>query len=245
MEILFDTDLSKMNSITYSPPARQVYINDQKIYEVKVYDGDKIRENDDLIYAIDYNNVIFTEQFLREFENDIHWIAVNDHQKITIDFIREYKDILDTGFWDWISWNFDLTNQFIDEFANKLNWKIISGKGLTEDIILKYIDRIDWTNISTRSNLSEEFVRAFREYISWEYVIRKNKFSEQFLLDMKEYIERENAWEQLSMWQDLSNEFMKENGINSAYKYLFNHDNDTRYYYDTICDRYTEPILIK
>lgn len=244
MEVIFDTDLSKMTAITYSPEAKHVVFNNGLTYEVGFYEGDEIRENNDLIYAINYNDTIFSEQFLREFGDQINWRAVHEKQEITIDFIREHKDVLDTSFWEWVSYNFDLTPQFIDEFVDYLNWRIISGKGLSEDLVVKYIDRVDWTNISTKSNLSEDFVRAFKEYINWEYVIRKNKFSEQFLLDMRDYIEAEKAWEQLSMWQDLSEEFMKENGINSVYKYLFNHDND-RYYYDTICDRYNEPKLIK
>lgn len=245
MKIIYDTDLAKMDSIAYIPPAKQVYFNDTKMYDVDFYDGDQIREEEDLIFAINYSKVIFDEQFLREFDNQINWRSVIGEQTLTIDFIREYKDSLDDNFWYWISAHIELTEKLIDEFRDKLNWSYISRRQLNEDFIRKHIDYIDWSGISAKQRFSEEFARAYKDYLFWEYVIRNNRFSEEFLLEMKEYIDKERgAWEQLSLWQELSEEFMKENGINPSYMYLFRNNKDM-YYNDAICYGRNSPKLIK
>lgn len=245
MKIIYDTDLAKMDSITYIPPAKQVYFNDTKMYSVDFYDGDQIREDEDLIFAIKYENVIFDEQFLREFDNQISWRSVIEEQTLTIDFIREYKDSSDDNFWYWVSEYVELTEKLIDEFRDYLDWTVIShSQTLSEDFIKKYIDYVDWNVISAKQKISEDFARKYKDYLNWEYVIRQNKFSESFLLEVRDYIDEKKAWEQLSLWQELSDEFMKKNGINPSYKYLFQNQKDM-YYNDAVYYRRNPPKLIK
>ena len=42
---------------------------------------------------------ILSEDFIREFKDDVYWINISIYQKLSEDFIREFKDKVD---WNWI-----------------------------------------------------------------------------------------------------------------------------------------------
>jgi len=46
------------------------------------------------------------------------WIKISKHQNLSEDFIREFEDKVD---WRWISMSQDLSEDFIREFKNKLS----------------------------------------------------------------------------------------------------------------------------
>ena len=205
-------------------PTNQYYSDGVNYYRYKIFSGDEIRENPDLLNAIMYDEVIFTESFLREFGNDVHWCALCDEQEIDSDFVREQKDNLD--FWDWISENVDLPLKFIEEFADYLNWREISKRqNLTEEFIRKHIDKVVFYEIYKNPNLSEQFWRDYKNRIIWSHAIIARNFSEEFLLEFKKEIEKEGIWDSLSLYQNLSDEFMKKYHINPSLTNFFKTSN--------------------
>lgn len=59
-----------------------------------------------------------SEEFIREYQNDVNWEYISKNQKLSEDFIREFQDKVD---WEWISNSQNLSEKFIRKINN--NWK--------------------------------------------------------------------------------------------------------------------------
>lgn len=88
------------------------------------------------------------------------WEWISEGFKLSEDFIREYKDQVD---WKRISRNQTLSKSFIREFKDQVDWWFISRhQTLSENFIKEFKDRVDWTAISYYKTLSKEFIREYR-----------------------------------------------------------------------------------
>lgn len=226
-------------------PVEQYYSDGETCYRYKIFSGEEIRENPDLLNALTYKEVTFTESFLREFGNDVHWCAMCEEQKVDIDFIREHKDTID--FWNWVSENILLTPKLIEEFKDYLNWRLISGrKDLTEEFIRKHIDRIVLFEVYGNANLSEQFFRDYYHKINWANAIVARKFSEEFLLEFRKEIEAEEMWCCLSLYQNVSEEFIKKYNLNPSFKdFFYGRDRAIEEYRYEVWDSHRERTLIE
>ena len=92
---------------------------------------------------------------------EIDWEKVSRYQKLSENFIREFKDSVN---WYWISRRQSLTENFIREFKDSVDWNGISYKQkLSEPFIREFKDSVDWAAISYHQKLSEEFIREFKD----------------------------------------------------------------------------------
>ena len=58
----------------------------------------------------------------------------------------------------------NLSEQIIEKFKDEIDWKELSFcKKLTEGFIEKYQDRVDWVYISSCQVLSEPFIQKFQK----------------------------------------------------------------------------------
>lgn len=90
------------------------------------------------------------------------------NSELTEDFIREFKDKVD---WHNISKCQTLSEDFIREFQNKVEWKNISfNQKLSEDFIREFKDKVDWKWISCKQKLSEDFVKEFQDKVDWKWI---------------------------------------------------------------------------
>ena len=98
------------------------------------------------------------------------WGRISKYQHLSEDFIREFKDKVD---WYYISKYQHLSEDFIREFKDMVNWECISTyQHLSEDFIREFKDKVDWGWISRYQHLSEDFIREFKLTIpkdSWLY----------------------------------------------------------------------------
>ena len=102
------------------------------------------------------------------------WSYISRYQKLSEDFIREFKDKVD---WCWISIYQKLSENFIREFKDCVNWCCISARQkLSEDFIREFQDKVDWLWISISQKLSNEFIEEFKDKLylnkikkSWHY----------------------------------------------------------------------------
>ena len=107
---------------------------------------------------------------IREFQNKVYWDGISVNQKLSEDFIREFQNKV---YWDGISEYQKLSEDFIREFQNKVDWYRISEyQKLSEDFIREFQNKVDWDWISEYQKLSEDFIREFDLKISdnnWLY----------------------------------------------------------------------------
>ena len=64
-----------------------------------------------------------SEDFIREFKNEVNWYHISINQKLSEDFIREFKDRVE---WYWISCGQKLSESFAEEFKDRVSSELIS-----------------------------------------------------------------------------------------------------------------------
>ena len=61
-------------------------------------------------------------------------------------------------------------------------WVDISiNQSLSEDFIREFQDKVDWDWISKYQNLSEDFIREFKDKVDWYYISKYQKVSNKFI----------------------------------------------------------------
>jgi len=116
-------------------------------------------------------------------------------------FIKNWRTIdkKDINFseeeWREISCYQKLSEDFIQEFKDKVDWEYISCyQILSEDFIREFINRIHWDGISYYQQLSEEFVQEFKNEVDWEYISRYQKLSSKFIDEFIDYMYYEKSF---------------------------------------------------
>ena len=112
--------------------------------------------------------------------NGDDWMRISARQKLSEDFIREFEDNVD---WGCISANQKLSENFIREFQDKVNWLCISAQQkLSEAFIREFQDKVDWDWISIYQKLSNDFIEEFKNRLglnelkdSWHYKTTEEK----------------------------------------------------------------------
>ena len=127
-----------------------------------------------------------SEDFIREFKDNVIWYWVSQHQHLSEDFIREFKDRVH---WGCISDYQNLSEDFIREFKDRVDWACISAyQHLSEDFIREFQDRVDWDCISIYQRLSEDFIREFKDRVHWDWISRYQRLSKEFIKEFKDII---------------------------------------------------------
>ena len=80
-----------------------------------------------------------TEEELRENIRGYDWNFIRGQKSMSIDFIREFRNILE---WDVIVWSQDLTEKQIEEFKDYIH---------------------NWYNVAINQNISKEFLSKWRD----------------------------------------------------------------------------------
>ena len=142
------------------------------------------------------------------------WYEVSEHEGLTEDFIREFQDKVD---WDCISECQRLSEDFIREFKDKVDWYWISkNQYLSEDFIREFQYRVNWSIISEYQPLSEDFIRKFADKVDWEYISDYQHLSEDFIREFKNRV----YWSRISKYQHLSEDFIREFKGKVDWKYI-------------------------
>ncbi len=114
----------------------------------------------------------------------LNWVKLSEHTGLTENFIREFQDNVD---WYWISARQRLSEEFIEEFKDKVYWDLISEfQRLSEDFIREFKDKVDWYGIARGQRLSEDFIREFKDRVNWTYISKYQRLSEDFIREFKD-----------------------------------------------------------
>lgn len=107
----------------------------------KLSEANKILETEFKSWEELSENVELSEQFIRDFKDDVDWEHISMYQKLSDPFIRDFKDKVDL---DWISKHQRLSESFIREFKNKVDWEYISMyQKLSNDFIEEFHDKLN------------------------------------------------------------------------------------------------------
>ena len=149
---------------------------------------DFIREfKDDVIWHRISSCQHLSEDFIREFKGDVIWGCISKYQHLSEDFIREFKDDV---IWGWVSISQHLSEDFIREFADKVTWVFISmHQQLSEDFIREFKDKVHWGWISMHQQLSEDFIREFQDKVDWYCISTYQHLSEDFIWEFKDKVD--------------------------------------------------------
>jgi hypothetical protein len=74
-----------------------------------------------------------------------------------------------------------LSEDFIEEFQNKISWAWISNKQkLSKNFIRKYQNRIHWFFLSLNRNVTNDIVIQFRDKLDLDYMVEKGRITKRF-----------------------------------------------------------------
>jgi hypothetical protein len=83
-----------------------------------------------------------SEEFIREFQDNLIWRSIWQYQRLSVDFIREFKG---KASWYFITKNQKLSEEFIREYQSDLDWYTVSRfQRLSDDFIIEFKDKIFW-----------------------------------------------------------------------------------------------------
>lgn len=84
--------------------------------------------------------------------------------------------------YDVISQNKILSEDFIEEHADKVNWDYISiYQNLSENFIEKHQDKVNWLYITIHQNLSEDFIERNYDKLKISIICNFQNLSKEFL----------------------------------------------------------------
>ena len=132
------------------------------------------------------------------------WMSVSAHKFLTEDFIREFANEVK---WGYISAKQHLSEEFIREFADEVDWVGFSlCQRLSEDFIREFKNEVGWYCVSKYQRLSEDFIREFKDWVYWDAISYYQRLSEDFIREFKDKVD----WDKISTHQHLSEDFIEE-----------------------------------
>ena len=105
---------------------------------------------------------------LKKVRKEINEFIPSKFKRLSLHFLRYFKNHFDSYTWEFISENFDISNhQFIEEFEDFLNWRRISGyrSDLTKSFIDRYEGNLHFPSIFSNPALSKKV----RDYCEIKY----------------------------------------------------------------------------
>lgn len=130
---------------------------------------DFVREHADYInwYALSKNESFeVDEDFLDEFKDKIIWKNITRYSKsMNEHFARKFKDLID---WNAISYKKFLSDKFIEDYAHRINWRVLwKYRKVEEDFLRKFKSYIVWEIVCLQQRFSLEFVQENEDKVDW------------------------------------------------------------------------------
>ena len=127
-----------------------------------------------------------------EINDESSWWNISAYDELSEEFIEKYADRVD---WDCISKYQKLSEQFIERHKDKVNWYYISMyQELSEKFIEKHEDKVNWYYISMRQKLSESFIEKHEDKVYWSCLSKYQKISKNLIKKYKDRINIESQF---------------------------------------------------
>ena len=179
---------------------------------------------DDIQVLIDWRRIIsnyeLSEEFLKKHYNHICWFHryICRYQKLSEDFLDLYGIFIT---WPSLSRNQYLTENMMKKYCDKLDWieiltfQKLSEEFLTDFVIPNHYD-VDWTLICNHQNLSEEFIRQHIDLIDWYEISVSQTLSKDFMIEFANKLDFSNI---IMYQQNIDEDLIR------AYSHQINSDN--------------------
>jgi hypothetical protein len=115
--------------------------------------------------------------------------------------------------------------KLIQSFAMETTWQLLSRElkapegVMTDSFIMKFDRYMDWNLLSEHYDFSIDMLRIYFHRVVWSKILRKKLFSEAFLREMTISFDPA-AWEVLSRYQFLSEQFILDFSNNVDWDYV-------------------------
>ena len=215
-EITLNDKLWKDNFIVNFLVKNKKYINWANIYNCYMIPEDRLKicigisEPDEKDWER-ISHSIFSENFLREYANQIRW------------------DYIQTD---------NLSENFLEEFSDKINWRnVCYCNRLSEKFIVKHVDKISWKDLSSNGTIifSEEFIREYRDLLNLNFILEcqtrdkylSDDFIEWILLEAVKIYNTENreacfkAFSRIKLSEDLYRKYENKLDFNAMSYILY------------------------
>lgn len=131
--------------------------------------------------------------------------------------------------WYAISINKHLSDEFLEEFKNKVCWNFaLQYQRLSEETLLKLENHICWITASLHQRLSEKFIEEHQDKVHWPAIFEGQILSSDF---RKNFSHKPGAAEYESVHPDLTKEDRVFRAIRYAEKYKLEYDSKYLYAY--------------
>lgn len=195
------------------------YVVWEKIFCHQTLSNNFIRKHIDKINDYDWESICnfqnLDEQFLKEYKEHIVWHTIIikhpdipetffedkeiksyikmqqlTQRPLSEDFIRRHKDEFNAQSWYSISIFSKLSEKFMDEFANYLDWEQLS-KWQTFGIrfALKYENKIAWNEVGDHVYLTTNFMNKFKNKLNWQLLAMTQLWNDKKIHQFLDYIE--------------------------------------------------------
>jgi hypothetical protein len=115
----------------------------------------------------------FSEDFIREFKNEVHWRTISFHRNLSEHIIREFKDLV---YWPYISSNQILSPVFIREFEHLLDWNLyFYHQEAPFEIMKTFIHKTSFYEIEhfSSKHLNELERKEIKRILKFKYLFEK------------------------------------------------------------------------
>jgi len=148
---------------------------------------------------------------------DVNWKALTKNF-MTQKFINKFKGKpLD---WNYISRNYKcLSEKFVHQYRNYLNWSLISYSGFSVDFLQKHSTYVDWDNYLVNYELDELEILANIQYLKWNFVALFQPLSIEFIKRFHENMKSEDLLKNLYFTEDQKTEIIRIYNANSKFVY--------------------------
>lgn len=84
--------------------------------------------------------------------------------------------------WREISKNGTLSESFIREYWDELNWGLLCRyQKVSENLVREFKDKIKWSDYSASKRMSEKFIEEHINYVDWYWISKYQILSEKFI----------------------------------------------------------------
>lgn len=195
---------------------------------------------------LDWNSIsqneLLTDEFVERYADKLNWEYISNRGNLSDEFIRQYADRLNWSarmactistrpvefikeFQTYINWDiFHKTAhsyfEFVENFPEQVDWELLSNLVLPAEFIRKYNDKLDLYKITSLGyhTFDIQLLRDFADRVNW------NSLSNVPLPeDLIEQHQDEVDWHYISIFSDLSDEFITRFKDKVCWKAILKH----------------------
>lgn len=142
-----------------------------------------------------------------EWEN-LKWNEITYEQDLSMEFIQEFQTFLD---WNILTRQHKKSMDFIRTFPELIDWNIISSSMIFDntfsyEFFEEFQDKFNWTKISRWDYIAEDFIDKFKDNLNWD-VLSSCQGLSQYLC--ARYSDRIN-WDRVRLNRSFNRDFIEQ-----------------------------------